>query len=120
MVLPVAAAGAFFPGALSSKRSRILVRVLCALAVFTAYAAIILSSSRAGLGGALVGLIFLYCFLCALPIDKRPALMDRVGSRAVAVALMCGLLLLAIAFVGPAGRNQVDVRLNETVTSNAD
>ena len=115
MIFPMAVTGAFFPRVISSTGSRVLVQVLCALAVFTLCAAILLSLSRAGVAVAVSGIIFLYGFLLSLPHSKRPAVLDRNISRVFAGLVLCSAVLLALAFVGPPGRNQINARMNETV-----
>jgi O-antigen ligase/tetratricopeptide (TPR) repeat protein len=120
MVLPLIVAGTLFPSAISSSGSRFLVRVLCSLALFVTSAAILLSLSRAGLTAAAFGIGFLYCFLISLPGGKRPHLLEPFGSRGIAALLTCCIVLLAVAFLGPTGRNQIDARLEETLQNHAD
>jgi O-antigen ligase/Tfp pilus assembly protein PilF len=117
LILPLAFAGAFSRSFLASRRQRAASRVSCALIAFVLVAGMLLSLSRAGWIGALVGASALL-FASGLPPSEGTA--GRFGlSRRAAAALAVGGLVAILAttsiFVGSAGRSDADTRLRETL-----
>ena len=110
LVLPIALAGFFLPAALTTRRPR-ATRFSCAAAVILIVGALLLSSSRGGWLGALVG----FAVLAGLwPRTAQHGRLPRAAGIAAGASL--GLfVLLVLLFVGPGGRTQADARLKETV-----
>jgi Flp pilus assembly protein TadD len=72
------------------------------------------------LAGAILALGVLGWFLFSLPADERPSWLHRRGFGIAASALLGGLFLLAMLFVGPTARNQMDERLQAAVSQQHD
>jgi O-antigen ligase/Flp pilus assembly protein TadD len=106
MVLPMALAGLFFPAGIV-RRHFTTMRVFCGAAVIVIASALLLTSSRGGWLGALLGLGVLAALWAR----------NRGHQHAVAISAwsVAGFLLLVLLFVGPGGRSQADVRLAETL-----
>ncbi|MGH9427463.1 MAG: O-antigen ligase family protein, partial [Terriglobia bacterium] len=94
-------------------------RVFSGVVTFVLLTAILLSLSRAAWVSVAVELFGLFGIFFLLPQEKRPSLLSRsrmsvlrLGSASAALFSM-----LALFVVGPSGRSQIDVRLEQTVTS---
>jgi O-antigen ligase/Flp pilus assembly protein TadD len=117
MVLPIAVAGVLFPTFITRRNSEPY-RVFCAVVALVVSIGLLLSLSRAGWIGALVGvaaLIFLSSFITR---EQRPTLLRlswRVTVPACAVAFAI-VLATSSVFVGEKGRREADLRLKETIS----
>jgi O-antigen ligase/tetratricopeptide (TPR) repeat protein len=110
LVLPLALVGFFMPAAFASRRCT-AVRLFCAAAVILIASALLLTSSRGGWLGALLG----FAVLAGLwPKSGRQHPMPGLAGMAAWACLGLFVLLVLLA-VGPGGRTQTDVRLEETV-----
>ena len=92
-------------------------RIFCGFVSFTLTIGILLSLSRGGWIGAVLGVsILLGVFLFSSP-EKRPAFLRQPKGVLLKFSLLCCVLLLALALflVGRAGRRQVDIRFEQTV-----
>ena len=118
LVIPVALAGVLFPTFVVRKSSSEAFRVFCAAVVLIASTALLLTLSRAGWIGAIVGAAALVYMAQFIPRVKRPALLRLSWKVAVpACAAMFAIVLLTSSlFSGAQGRHQADVRLMETVS----
>jgi O-antigen ligase/tetratricopeptide (TPR) repeat protein len=117
MVLPIAIAGVVFPTFLVRRHSEPF-RVFCAVTVLVASLALLLSLSRAGWIGAVVGFFSLVALSTFIPREKRPALLRLPWKIA---APLCALALVAIIatsslVAGGSGRQAADQRLRETIS----
>ncbi len=118
LVIPVALAGVLFPTFVVRKSSGEAFRVFCAAVVLIASTALLLSLSRAGWIGAIVGAAALVFMAHFIPHAKRPGLLKLSWKVTVPVcaAMFAIVLLTSSLFVGAQGRHQADVRLMETVS----
>ncbi|MGH7780006.1 MAG: O-antigen ligase family protein [Candidatus Binataceae bacterium] len=118
LVIPVALAGVLFPTFVARKSSSEAFRVFCAAVVLIASTALLLSLSRAGWIGAIVGASALVFMAHFIPLAKRPALLRLSWKIAIPIcAVMFAVVLLTSSlFVGDQGRHQADARLMETVS----
>lgn len=118
LVIPVALAGVLFPTFVVRKSSGEAFRVFCAAVVLIASTALLLSLSRAGWIGAIVGAAALVYMAQFIPRAKRPALLRLSWKIAVpaGAAIFAIVLLTSSLFGGAQGRHQADVRLMETVS----
>ena len=120
LLAPLACVGMFAPGLLVSTAHRKAFRVFCGVTLCLLSVGILLSLSRSvwlatslSLGGVLLMLVS--------PPGKQPPLLLKGVGHTIRLAALGGALfmVLLLFFVGPAGRNQVDVRLGQTVTQGA-
>jgi O-antigen ligase/Flp pilus assembly protein TadD len=118
LVIPVAIAGVLFPTFVVRKSSGEAFRVFCAAVVLIASTALLLTLSRAGWIGAIVGVGALVFMAHFIPRAKRPALLKLSWKIAVPIcaAMLVIVFLTSSLFVGAQGRHQADVRLMETVS----
>ena len=114
LVLPIALVGFLIPAAFASRRCA-AVRLFCAGAVVLLASALLLTSSRGGWLGALLG----FAVLAGLwPKSGRQHRMPGLAGTAAWASL--GLfVLLVLLVVGPGGRTQTDVRLEQTVAQDS-
>jgi O-antigen ligase/tetratricopeptide (TPR) repeat protein len=116
LVLPIAVAGVLFPTFIT-RRNGGPFHVFSAVAALMIFIALLLSLSRAGWLGAIVGLSTLVLLASFVQPEKRPMLL-RFSHRVTVTfcALMAvGVLACALLFVGGQGRRDVDVRLKQTI-----
>jgi len=92
-------------------------RLLCGVTAFTLAVGILLSLSRGGWIGAGLGAGILLALLLSAVPERRPAVLRQPQGLSLRLVLAGGLFLLVLVlfFVGPAGRSQVDSRLEQTV-----
>lgn len=109
--LPFALVGAIRPAALSLRRSK-TIRTFSIVAITTILSALLLSSSRGGWLGALIGMTA----LAALWPRRAGAGRLQASSWIAAGAALAFALVLLLLLVGPRGRLQVDARLKQTVS----
>jgi O-antigen ligase len=118
LVLPIAVAGLVFPTFMTRRRNSEPFRVFCTVVAFIISIALLLSLSRAGWIGAVVGMLALVLLAYLIPREKRPWVL-RLRPW-VTVPLCAALVVLILAttsvFVGDRGRNEADVRLKDTVS----
>jgi O-antigen ligase/tetratricopeptide (TPR) repeat protein len=117
MVLPIAIAGVVFPTFVVRRQSEPF-RVFCAVTVLVASLALLLSLSRAGWIGALIGFSSLVALSMFIPRERRPALFRLSWKAAVP---LCALALVSIIatsslVAGGSGRQAADQRLQETIS----
>src|SRR6202050_3954856 len=108
-LLPVA--GPFFGSPVVSARWSNEYRVACSVTSFVLMAAIILSRSRAGWIGLVLGVAMVMVLNSRGEEDRERA----TRSRRIAVAGAVGMLLLAMLFIGASGRSQVSSRVQNSV-----
>jgi O-antigen ligase/tetratricopeptide (TPR) repeat protein len=115
LVLPIGLAGFFTPAAFA-KRGYAAVRFFCGVALILMTAALLLSSSRGGWLGALMG-----CVVFTSLWSKSAGPPRRIPRIAgIAAWMSLGLsVLLVLLLIGPGGRTQADARLAETVSQNS-
>lgn len=114
LALPFSIAGIFFPETVGRK-NRSAFRVLCAVTAIMIVSALIMSLSRAGWIGLLLGFISFVALCGLVPAQNRPQLLRMRWGAALPLTALLSLLLFAGLFVGPEGRSRADVRLQETV-----
>jgi O-antigen ligase/tetratricopeptide (TPR) repeat protein len=114
LVLPIALAGFLMPAAIFRRR-RANGQLLCAAAAILAASALLLSASRGGWAGALVG----FAVLAGLwPQGEGQHRMPRAAGIAARASL--GIFaLIVLLVVGPSGRTQADMRLEEAVAQDS-
>ncbi len=109
LVLPFALTAVFMPGAFI-RRHLSAGRAFFAAAVIVIASALLLSSSRGGWLGALTG----FAVVAGLwPKNQRSHRMPHFAGMAAWGGL--GLFLLVLLLLGPGGRTQTDLRLQQTV-----
>ncbi|HVB81629.1 MAG TPA: O-antigen ligase family protein [Candidatus Binataceae bacterium] len=118
MIFPLALACAVFPNVLAPRRASAAFRVQCAVAAFVIFVAVLLSLSRAGWLGLMVGTTVM--FVLALPggaaeFGPESAPVRITGVR-LAILGIVGLLCAAVMFIGPAARVETAARFNETTS----
>src|SRR5262249_18182673 len=93
-------------------------RIFCLCIVLMLTLGILLSGSRGGWIGTTVGTSVLLWLFSSFPVERRSGSLPQPGRLLPRFALAgCFLLLvLALFFIGPAGRGQVDIRIEQTVT----
>src|SRR5712692_2844300 len=121
LIFPLALAGILSPRSFVSRERRKMFKLFCGFITFFLLMGILLSLSRGGCAGAVVGVSVLLWVFLSLTEEKRPFLLQRSKKLVVRCSLAGLVLLLALTlvFVGPSSRSQVDVRLEETVIRNA-
>ncbi len=117
MVLPIAIAGVVFPTFLVRRQSEPF-RVFCAVTVLVESLALLLSLSRAGWIGALIGFASLVALSTFIPREKRPALFRLSWKAAAPLCALALVLIIATSSLvaGGSGRQAADQRLQETIS----
>jgi O-antigen ligase/tetratricopeptide (TPR) repeat protein len=117
MVLPIAIAGVVFPTFLVRRQSEPF-RVFCTVTVLVASLALLLSLSRAGWLGALIGFSSLVALSTFIPREKRPALFRLSWKAAVPLCALALVVIIATSSLvaGGSGRQAADRRLKETIS----
>jgi O-antigen ligase/tetratricopeptide (TPR) repeat protein len=115
MIFPLAISGTFFGSPLVSARWSNGYRIACSVTSFVLMAAIILSQSRAGWIGLVLGVAMVMVLNSRGEEDRERA----TRSRRIAVAGAVGMLLLAMLFIGASGRSQVSSRVQNSVDADA-
>jgi O-antigen ligase/tetratricopeptide (TPR) repeat protein len=114
MVLPIAVIGFLRPSVFNSER-RSAGRIFCGVAVLLVGSSLLLTSSRAGWLGASIALALLIKLLRRRQERRRiPLATGMVWGGSLGVLLLSVLLI-----VGPGGRKQTDLRLEQTVAQNS-
>jgi len=118
MIFPLALACTVFPNVLAPRRASAAFRVQCGVAAFVIFVAVLLSMSRAGWLGLMLGTTVM--FVLALPggaaeFGPESAPIRLTGVR-VAMLGITGLLCAAVMFIGPVARVETAARLNETTS----
>ena len=93
-------------------------RVVCGTGVFVVFLALLLSLSRGGWLATLVGTSLVFWSALRVAPDQRTSRRQR-PQRSPARLVMVGfstLLLFSLLVMGPAGRTNLDVRLEQTLT----
>src|SRR5207245_8375177 len=110
LVLPLAAGGALFRSDLFSMRRAF--RVFSGVTAFLLVCALLLSLSRGAWIASVIGLAVLFALSARMPRTRPPRVLSlehgTVLRRASVLAL--ALIALSLLFIGPAGRQQVDLR----------
>ena len=116
LVLPLALAGAFFPVSVARKR-RGEFRLLCAITTLILLCALILSASRAGWIGASLALAIMVWGATRMPPAARPPWLHGRKATGISLSLiLAAAVAMALLWIGPAGRAQADLRVEETVS----
>lgn len=118
MIFPLALAGAIWRNAIMPGSWRVAFRILCSAGVIIMWSALLLSLSRAGWIGALVGCVVLVSIV-RLRFENVPAgcLIEPVKAPALvaAVAGLFAVTIIALLLIGSGGRSRLDSRLEETL-----
>jgi O-antigen ligase/tetratricopeptide (TPR) repeat protein len=107
MIFPLAISGTFLGSPLVSSRWSNGYRIACGVTSFVLMAAILLSQSRAGWMGLALGVI-LVMFLTSGREEGRER---SLRSRRIALVGASCMLVLAMSFIGPNGRDQLSARV---------
>jgi O-antigen ligase/tetratricopeptide (TPR) repeat protein len=114
LALPIAVGGFLMPAAFANYRPA-AVRFFCAAAIVFMASTLLLTASRGGWLGALLGFAV---FAGLWP--KRTTRQRLLRSSGIVACTRLGLLvLLALLVVGPGGRTQSDVRLGQTTAQDS-
>jgi len=116
LVLPIAVAGVIFPTFITRRNGEPF-HVFCALVALVIFIALLLSLSRAGWLGSIIGVSALVFLSSFIPPKKRPLLL-RFSHRVtvpLCAAIAVAVLACASFFAGGQGQHDVDVRLKNTV-----
>jgi O-antigen ligase/tetratricopeptide (TPR) repeat protein len=121
LIFPLALACALFPTSLINKNLEKAFRVFGIFIAFILFIGTLLSLSRSGWITALLGVSILLWFSPWRVREKMPSSLSRRGLPVARVTLiiLCVLLTVSLFFVGPGGREQVDIRLGETIAQDA-
>jgi O-antigen ligase/tetratricopeptide (TPR) repeat protein len=115
LVLPLAVSGALFRSDLFSKPYAF--RVFSAVAAFLIVGALLLSLSRGAWIASVLALAVLFGVSGQMPQEARPRA-RRLGRGALmrrAIVPVATVIVLSLLFIGPQGREQIDLRLQNTV-----
>jgi O-antigen ligase/tetratricopeptide (TPR) repeat protein len=117
MVLPIATAGVVFPTFLV-RRNNEPFRVFCAVVVLIVSIALLLTLSRAGWIGAVIGFFSLVALSTFIPRAKRPAIFRLSWKAAVPLSALMLVAIIATSSLvaGGSGRQAADQRLKETIS----
>ena len=117
LLAPLACVGVFAPGMLVSTAHRKAFRVFCGVTLCLLGMGILLSLSRSVWLATSLSLGGVVWMLLSPPGKQSPLLLKGAG-KVMRLAVLGGVLfvVLLLFLVGPAGRNQIDVRLEETVS----
>ena len=117
LIFPLAVTGALFRTFIMPKRIENALRIFCGFAAFILFLGILLSLSRAAWIGALLEVSILFWIFSRMPGQEKPSLLKERRSSLLHYALigLCVVLVMGLLFVGPSGRRQVDILLEETV-----
>jgi O-antigen ligase len=117
MVLLLAATGVLFSFPLVTSRHRSDLKLLCAAAAFLILSAVVLSLSRGGWIVAGLGASGALALSFARARERAPAFVQRLGMRAVPLALagFASLMLIVLFMIGPSARSEAGVRLGVTL-----
>ncbi len=107
MIFPLAISGTFLGSPLVSSRWSNAYRIACGVTSFVLMAAILMSQSRAGWMGLALGVI-LVMFLTSGREEGRER---TLRARRIALVGASCMLVLAMSFIGPTGREQVSARV---------
>ncbi|MBF8253504.1 MAG: Tetratricopeptide repeat protein, partial [Deltaproteobacteria bacterium] len=120
LIFPIALAGALFRTSLVSNRLAEGFRIFSGFTAIVIFTGILLSLSRSGWACALLGVGVLFWFCPWRGADSAPWLAKSRGFSVarVSLAVLGFFLVVGLTFVGPGGREQVDSRLEDTVTQN--
>ena len=121
LIFPLSITGMLVPDSFVSWEKSRQFRLVCGGISFVLLMGILLSLSRGGWAVAAVGTGILFSVLLSLPFEARPSLL-RGSNKAVVRFLIGGfviLLALVLFFLGPSGRDAIDVRLEQAVTQEA-
>ena len=115
MVLPVAVGGALFDFDFVPRQIKQEFRLFSGLYAFIILAGLLLSLSRGAWMAAAIGLGVIIFLGGYVPDDARSRLLSRQHHllRNACIGFF-GILAVALAFIGPRGRTQVDIRLSQT------
>lgn len=121
LVFPLALVGIFTHSFVAPPANKKAFRLFCGFTAFIVFTGVLLSLSRGGWISVVLGVSFLLWLLLSLPEERRPYLLRRPKISVVRFSLvgLSLLLMLALFFVGPSGRMQMDTRLEEAVMGEA-
>lgn len=118
MMLPLALAGLVSRSAFVDRNQRTAARLMLSVNIVLLLMGLLLSLSRGGWGGAVLGVALLMWFL---PGERRQRLLGinkRQTARMLLSVTAVGLVA-ALSLIGESGRSQVDRRLEQTVMQDA-
>jgi O-antigen ligase/Tfp pilus assembly protein PilF len=117
LVLPLAVGGALFPSDRFYRQGAI--RVFCGVTAFLVMCAMLMSQSRASWMGAAIALAILFALSARISPAIRPRVLGLGNWSILQRACVLAFLTIALSFVfiGPEERNQIDLRLRQTVAS---
>jgi O-antigen ligase len=119
LVLPLAVGGALFRSDLFTQQHAF--RVFSGVTAFMIVCALLLSLSRAAWVATAIAVAVLFALSWKTAEAARPSVLSPEHGkllRAISVMLFAAITL-SLLFIGPRGRGQVDVRLQETVQSDS-
>jgi tetratricopeptide (TPR) repeat protein len=118
LILPIAVAGAFLRTDLVARKSSRALNIYSIVIVFLIVCALLLSLSRGGWAAGGIGVGLLLAMISTQSEQRRAMLTPYASGRKlmwIAVAA-AALVVLALIFVGPQGREATNARLEETAT----
>ena len=117
MIFPLALASTVYPNIVTASRPSLTMRIVCGVASFVIFVAMVLSLSRAGWMSIVLGAAIM--FILAAPNrraedepDSTPA---RIGRLRLALGTVAIGLALALVVVGPDARTATTERFHSTV-----
>lgn len=119
LILPLAVTGVLSVRLFVAQEKGLAFRVFSGVVAFVLLVAILLSLSRGAWVSVAFELVGLFGIFLLLPKEKRPSLLSRSRMAVLRFGIVGATLfsMLALFVVGSSGRNQVDVRLEQTVMS---
>src|SRR5260370_42009230 len=115
MVFPLALACAVFPNLLTPRRATLAFRIQCGVASFVISLAVLLSMSRGGWLGLVLGTVVMFALAVRrrAPSDAQSSI-SRFGAVRLAVVGLFVLFVASMLFMGPDARIDTGGRVNQS------
>lgn len=120
LIFPIALSCAVFRASITGRRLADSFSLFSGFSTVVIFTGILLSLSRGGWASALLGLFILFWVCHRRNESPRPLATHRGLSVArISLAVFAVLLIVGLIVVGPQGREQIDGRIEETVSQDA-
>ena len=116
LVFPLALACAVFPNFLTPRRATLAFRIQCGVASFVIFLAVLLSMSRGGWLGLVLGTVVMFALAVrrSAPSDVESPGISRFGALRLAVVGLVVLIGASMFFMGPDARVDTVGRVNQS------
>jgi O-antigen ligase/tetratricopeptide (TPR) repeat protein len=119
MIFPLALASTLYPSIVTAGRPSLTMRIVCAVASFVIFVAMLLSLSRAGWMSIVLGPAIMFMLVAApnrRSEDEQLSLPARRGGLRLALGTLAIGLALTLVVVGPDARTTTTERFNDSLT----